>query len=159
MYNGGYFADTMNWFTSNTVNYTASNISIMSNISSATNGNKTVNGAENYSVQWTGYFYALASGNHTFYTNSDDASYLWLGSNAISGFTSNNSLVNNGGLHGMTQRSGISNLTAGTYYPIRMMYGELNGGDDMQVSFTPPSGTRTYVFSNYAFNLGTGNFT
>jgi hypothetical protein len=159
VYNGGYFADNVNWFASNTVNYTASNITIMSNISTATNGNKLVNGAENYSVQWTGYFYCLSTGSHTFFTESDDASYLWLGSNAISGFTSINALVNNGGPHAVQQRSGTSNLTANTYYPIRMQFGELGGGDDMRVSFTPPSGTRTYNFTNYAFSLGAANFT
>jgi hypothetical protein len=158
VYNGGYFSDNVNWFTSQTVNYTATNITNMTDIGTATNGNRPVNANENYSVQWTGYFLCKVSGNHTFYTNSDDASFLWIGSTAITGFTTSNPLVNNGGLHGMVTQSGTINLTAGVYYPIRMQFGELSGGDDMQVSFQEPSGSRTYNFNTYAFNQGVSNF-
>ena len=54
-----------------------------------------------YSVEWTGVFYAPVSGTYTFYLASDDSSYLWLGDNALSGYTISNCLVNsayNGGI-------------------------------------------------------------
>jgi hypothetical protein len=159
VYNTGYYSDDVNWFASRTPSYTFSPITDMTNIGTATNGNRPPNSNDYYSVQWIGYFYCKVSGNHTFYTNSDDASYLWFGSTALTGFTTTNALINNGGAHGMIERSGTINLIAGTYYPIRMQFGEAGGGDDMQVSFQEPGGSRTYNFNTYAFNQGASNFT
>jgi hypothetical protein len=122
------------------------------NIATLTNNYRPVNGGTRYQVEWTGYFYCRNSGNHTFWTNSDDWSFLWLGSNAEPGnYTTTNPLVNNGGEHAAQDRFGTSNLIANTYYFIRFSFGENSGGDDMQVSFSTPTLARTYNFSNYMY--------
>ena len=127
----------------------------MTDISAGTNKNVLVNGAlGSFSIEWTGYFYtgANATGTWTFYTNSDDGSYLWIGSNATSGYTTANATVNNGGAHAMQEHSGTITLTTGTYYPIRMLFGNSGGGYNMITSFTPPSGTKTTNGSGYYYS-------
>ena len=55
----------------------------------------------NFSCEWLGYFLPNTTETYTFYTASDDASYVWVGSNALSGFTTANAIVNNGSPHGI----------------------------------------------------------
>lgn len=66
--------------------------------------------------------------------------------------------MNGGGIHPPIQYSGSINLTAGTYYPIRIQFGENGGGDNMKTSFIEPGGTRTYFWSSYVYNKGASNF-
>ena len=121
------------------------------NISSLSNG-WIQNTQNTYSVETFGYFRATVSGDYTFYTNSDDASYLWIGSTALAGYTTANASVSNGGIHGGQDRSGTVKLVAGEYYPIRIMYGQNVSGQAFSFSFTPPSGTRTYDGTGYYFS-------
>lgn len=100
--------------------------------------NNFTSNADGYSWQWGGYFLPPTTGTYTFYTSSDDASHLWIGDNALTGYTVDNALVKNGGLHGAQERSGSINLNAGQYYPIRVMFGENEGGDVMTVAFSGP---------------------
>ena len=114
---------------------------------------------ENFSCQWLGYFKPTTTETYTFFTSSDDASYVWVGSNSISGFTTTNSTVNNGGLHGTQERSGTIALTAGTYYPLRIQFGELSGGDVMTFSYSTPTITKTTNVTGLIFyNLATSGF-
>jgi hypothetical protein len=74
---------------------------------------------------YTGYFRAPVTDTYTFTLQSDDACYVWLGATALSGYTKANALVKAGGPHPINypaQTNTIS-LTAGTYYPIRVIYG------------------------------------
>jgi hypothetical protein len=149
----GYYNDDVNWFYSRTEAYGIGLVTNMSNIVTSTNS--VVPAADvwdQYSVEWIGYFYAPTTGSYTFYTVSDDASYLWIGSTALSGYTTGNCLVNNAGLHPMQERSGTITLTGGTYYPIRIQFGENYGGDNCVVSFAGPSISKTSDFNNYAFS-------
>ena len=69
----------------------------------------------------------------------------------MSGYTTGNSTVSNGGLHGNVEVSGTTTLTANTYNPIRIMFGENNGGDVMTVSFAGPSIIKTTDGSGYYY--------
>jgi hypothetical protein len=104
-----------------------------------------------FSCQWLGYFKPTTTETYTFYTSSDDASYAWVGSNATAGFTVANSTVNNGGLHGTTEKSGTIALTAGVYYPIRIQFGEYTGGDVMTFSYSTPTITKTTTVTGLVF--------
>jgi hypothetical protein len=104
-----------------------------------------------FSVQWLGYFLATTTETHTFFTSSDDASHLWIGPNAITGFTTGNAIVNNGGLHGPQEASGTIALVAGTYYPIRIQFGEQGGGDVCTVNYSTPTIGKTTTFTNKIF--------
>lgn len=81
-------------------------------------------GQPNTSFMWIGYFRAPHTGNYTFYMNSDDLAALWLGPDAITNYDLDTVTLYS------DQYSEVSTspiaLTAGTYYPIRVMYG--NGG-------------------------------
>lgn len=105
-----------------------------------------------YSWEWVGYFKALTSEVYTFYLNSDDGSYLWLGSNAVSGYTTSNALVNNGGAHAPQETYGSIALIADTYYPIRIQFGEIGGGDVVTVSFSTDTISKTTDGNGYYYN-------
>lgn len=84
-----------------------------------------------YSVEWTGTFTPRGTGNWYLWTGSDDASFLWLGNNAIKNYNVNNAVVKNGGLHGMRWAGAGIRLEKGKKYPIRIQFGENWGGHNM----------------------------
>lgn len=140
-----YYADNVNWFATATRHgQTLTSTSIQNFTSSA----------DNYSWQWLGTFRASIGGSYNFCTASDDASHLWLGAAATSGFTTANAVVNNGGAHGVVTRCGNITLSAGAEYPIRIQFGEAGGGDVMNVYFTPPGGSATYNGTGYYYTGG-----
>ena len=153
----GYFSDNVSWFSTYTETYMGTTTD-MTNVSTATNTNIPVSGTLLHSVEWFGYFFAPVTGSYTFYLDSDDASYLWIGSTALAGYTTSNSIINDGGGHGITEVSGTISLTAGTYYPIRSQYGNGGGPYGYALSFTGPGISRTYNFNGYVFySLGTNS--
>jgi hypothetical protein len=147
----GYHNEDPTFFTRNTPLVTGF-ITNFTNLTTATNSTYVVNGAPTYfSVEWFGYFYAPTTGTYTFTLGSDDGSYLWMGSTALSGYTVANSLVNNGQPHGVIYVSGSISLTANTYTPFRVQFGEIGGGKDCQCSFSGPGIATTNNFTGYAF--------
>jgi hypothetical protein len=126
-------------------------------------GNFGYNGTDaiaQYSWEFLGYFRAPYSDNFTFKTWSDDASYLWIGNNAISGFTTSNCAVNNGGSHGNIQSSSSSiPLVGGVYYPIRIQYGQGGGYAILTVAYSSSTETNVTNWSGKAFyNPATNGF-
>ena len=153
---GGYFKDDFSYFgTATEETHISFKGPYFDNITTATAG---LNYDNTYSVQWNGYFKAAETGTHTFYTKSDDSSWLWIGSKLssieklISERSSSTALVSNGGLHGAVTSSGQISLIAGKLYPILIYYGENSGGDSIEVSFRTPSGTRTFDGKTYYFH-------
>ena len=113
----------------------------------------------NFSCQWLGYFKPTTTETYTFFLSSDDGSYLWIGANAQSGFTTANSTINNGGAHGSVEVSGSVSLTAGVYYPIRIQFGEIGGGDFMTFNYSTPTISKTTNVTGLVFyNSTTNNF-
>ena len=112
----------------------------------------------NTSIEYKGYFLATYTGTHTFYLSSDDGSWLWIGLTALSGFTTTNALVQNGGLHGVQEVSATISLVAGTYYPLRIQFGNGPEGPGALIASYAHSGqakTSTWtgkVFYNTATN-------
>ncbi len=138
VYNG-YFNDNVNFFKNNTPQKSGI-VDEIKNISDATQGNKSSSNT-NYSVEWFGYFYATVTGNWKFFITSDDASYLWIGNTALSGYIIQNALINNGGTHGSRERSGTIRLEKGKYYAFRVQFGQSGGPSGINVSWTLPSNT------------------
>lgn len=142
----GYFADNVNFFDNSASLYLNTGDPITD-----TSINVGDLGTA-YSLQWLGYFLAPETGNYRFRTASDDASYLWIGSNAISGYTTGNATVNNGGLHGVvTITSASVPLIGGTHYPIRIQFGENAGGALMTVSFEVPSNPSVFTINGLGY--------
>jgi uncharacterized repeat protein (TIGR02543 family) len=141
----GYYSDNPDWFATATLQgQTVTSTQIQSFTSSS----------DNYSWQWLGTFRSAAAGTYNFCTASDDASHLWVGAIAASGFTVANAVVNNGGAHAVVTRCGDVTLAASTNYPIRIQFGEAGGGDQMSVYFTPPGGSATYNGTGYFYSGG-----
>ena len=153
----GYFADNVSFFATATPQAFGTNPATSSQTTSISESGS--GDGDNFSCQWLGYFKPTTTQTYTFYTNSDDASYVWVGSNAISGFTTANATVNNGGAHGPTETSGSIALTAGVYYPIRIQFGEAGGGDVMTFNFSTSTITKTTNVTGLVFyNSTTNNF-
>ena len=104
-----------------------------------------------FSVQWLGYFKPTTTETHTFFLNSDDASYMWIGATAVTGFTTVNALINNGGSHAATEISGSIALTAGVYYPVRIQFGEQGGGDLLEFNYSTPTIVKTTTVTGKVF--------
>jgi hypothetical protein len=122
----GYFADNPNWFDSATPTGDTNITTSINNF--ATSG-------DTFSWQWLGYFKIGSLSSVNFQTSSDDASYVWAGATAVSGYTTENAIVNNGGAHTVVTRSGTFTPTSedvlGEYTPIRIQFGENTGGSSM----------------------------
>lgn len=109
----GYFNDDPTWFATASGNFGIADTSLSGGTSIPVST----------SIEWQGYFLPEVTGTYTFGTISDDASYIWVGNNAVSGYTTANALVDNGGLHGAEEVTATIELTEGVYYPIRIQAG------------------------------------
>jgi len=153
----GYFADNVNFFATATPTTYGANPA--TSIQTTAISEPSSNDGTDFSVQWLGYFRPTTTETHTFFLSSDDASYMWLGANAVSGFTTANALVNNGGAHGVVEISASQSLIAGTDYAIRLQFGESGGGDVFTFNYsTPTIGKTTTVTGKVFYNPITNGF-
>lgn len=143
----GYHNDDPSWFLTATPHGDTNTLTAIDNFSSSPDFAQE----EYYSWQWIGYFKPSSTENYTFYTSSDDGSYLWIGDNANNP-TLLNVLVNNGGAHGTQEVSASVALVANTYYPIRIQFGEIGGGDNITVSFSSDTISKTTNGLGYYFH-------
>ena len=139
----GYFNDVVSWFATATATATTVQTTVIED--------PNTDDGETFSEQWLGYFVPTTTETYTFYLSSDDASYLWIGNNAVSGFSTANATVNNGGLHGVVEVSGTASLTAGVYYPIRIQFGENTGGDVLTFNYSTATIAKTTNVSGLVF--------
>ena len=153
----GYFADSVSFFATATPTTYGSNPA--TSVQTTAISEAATDDGSNFSVQWLGYFKPTTTETYTFFTNSDDASYMWIGANALSGFTTANAIVNNGGTHANQERSGTASLTAEVYYPVRMQFGENGGGDVFGFNYSTPTITKTTNVTGLVFyNPSTNGF-
>ena len=145
----GYFADSVSFFATATPTAYGSNPA--TSVQTTAISEAATDDGSNFSVQWLGYFKPTTTETYTFFTNSDDASYMWIGANALSGFTTANATVSNGGLHGNVEKSGTAALTAGVYYPVRMQFGENSGGDVFGFNYSTPTILKTTNVTGLVF--------
>jgi hypothetical protein len=109
--------------------------------------------AESTSYTAYGYFLAPATGQFTFYINSDDASYLFLGDGAdiANNVDLDNATVANGGRHAAQERSGTFNLVSGEYYKLFAVFGNDTGPGTAEFSYAGPSIAKTSDFTGRLF--------
>jgi hypothetical protein len=105
----------------------------------------------NCSIEIFGYFRPTVSGTWTFWIWTDDQSYIWMGNNALSGYTTGNANASTNATISAATSFTIS-LIAGVYYPIRFQQTQATGGVQMQLSFQPPSGGITSNGQGYFFS-------
>jgi len=80
---------------------------------------------DQFFVRWTGVIRIPADGKYTFYAESDDGSRVFIESKLV---------VDNGGLHGMEEKSGEIDLKAGDH-EIRVEFFENSGGAGCKLSW------------------------
>ena len=114
----------------------------------------------NTSIEYKGYFLATYTGTHTFYLSSDDGSWLWIGPTALTGFTTANALVKNGGLHAVVEVNATISLVAGTYYPVRIQFGNgPSGPGALTASYAHSGQAKTSTWTGKIFyNTATNGF-
>ncbi|QQL46126.1 family 20 glycosylhydrolase [Sulfuriroseicoccus oceanibius] len=90
---------------------------------------------DHFACRFTGYIEIPESGLYTFSLGSDDGSILKLGEITV---------VNHDGPHGFTTKSANALLEKGIY-PFEVSYLEITGGQQLEVSITPPNGVKTQI--------------
>jgi hypothetical protein len=84
---------------------------------------------------------------------------MWIGANALTGFTTTNANINNGGAHGSVEVNVTVSMTAGIYYPVRIQFGEIGGGDVCEFNYSTPTITKTTTVTGKVFyNAVTNGF-
>jgi len=151
----GYFADDVSFFATATPASFGGNPA--TSVQTTVISEPATDDGSNFSVQWLGYFKPTTTQTYTFFTNSDDASYVWVGANALSGFTTGNAVINNGGAQADQERSGSAALTAERYYPIRIQFGEAGGGDNFGFNYSTTTITKTTNVTGLVFYNPTTN--
>ncbi|KAF3315449.1 hypothetical protein TWF173_003369 [Orbilia oligospora] len=85
-----------------------------------------------FALIYRGYFYAPRTQEYTFFTyDVDDKFYYWLGDNAFDWSEGNHNYRNN--------RVNVR-IEGGTYYPIRILYGNGGGGGEFHLDITGADG-------------------
>ncbi|SFG43960.1 PA14 domain-containing protein [Halopelagius inordinatus] len=87
---------------------------------------------------FTGYIDVPSDGQYTFYTNSDDGSWLYIDGDQV---------VDNGGEHAVQEASGTVTLDGGRHN-ITVYFYENRGEEVLTVSWLPPGGTKEEVPSS-----------
>ena len=140
----GYFADDTNWFTD--ARFTSS---LMSSSVTPASGTPVFTGTSDLggrtSFSWTGYFIPDVTGEWRFRIASDDASYMWLGNDAIVNYQSapQNALIRNGGIHAEFSVTAKVNLVKDKIYPLRIQYGNDTNAAVFKFNYIAP-GTSTW---------------
>jgi len=94
---------------------------------------------------------ATYTGTWTFVLSSDDGSYLWIGSTAVSGYTTSNELASASYLGPGTA---TISLTAGQYYPIRLLYGNGPSEGFLALTYAHTGQSATSDFTGKLFSPG-----
>lgn len=89
-----------------------------------------------FSVRWTGWVQAPATGEYTFYTLSDDGVRLWVNGVLV---------INNWSIHGATEDSGTITLNANEKYDITLEYYENTGNAVITLSWAYPGQSKQII--------------
>jgi hypothetical protein len=136
----GYFNENVNYFTSpSSASATNDIYDTLAEVPATT------------SFQYTGYFLAPTTTTYTFYLSSDDAGFMWIGPTAVSGYTTANALLKNPGLHAMIEVSNTINMVAGSYYPIRVQFGNNGGNGGLEVNYATSTIAKNRLFTDRLF--------
>ena len=98
---------------------------------------------EHFALVFSGFLKVEEDGIYEFSTASDDGSRLWVHDQLV---------VENDGLHGMVQHSGVIGLAAG-YHPFRVEYFNAAGQRGLEIRWTPP-GAEQRPIPDSAFSGG-----
>jgi hypothetical protein len=100
---------------------------------------------DHFSIRWTGTLRASAGGKYIFFLESDDGSRLYLDGKQV---------IDNGGLHGMDEKSGDIQLTEGDH-DLKIEFFENEGDAGCKFSWQPPGKDKEIVPSSVLSSLST----
>ena len=103
--------------------------------------------ADNVGARFRGWLSVPTAGNWRLYASSDEGSRLSIGDTVV---------VDNDGIHGMTERSGVIALDAGLH-AIEVDYFERTGSAGLVVSWQGPDGVKQVIPSSRFFRGGANN--
>ncbi|MEM1450788.1 MAG: PA14 domain-containing protein [Planctomycetota bacterium] len=83
---------------------------------------------DHFGLRFSGLLDVAEPGRYTFHLRSDDGSRLWIGRTVV---------VDHGGVHGPTTRTGEIDLEAGTF-PIEVTFFEAAGGEELSLEWEGP---------------------
>lgn len=115
----GYYNDDMNFFTDARKDGASTQVTTI----------KKGDEGSQYSYKWVGKIKPRASGDHEFWTRSDDASHVRINGRVV---------VDNAGVHGAQDKSGRLDLNADTTYDIEVFYGQGEGAAEMWLQWHGP---------------------
>ena len=104
--------------------------------------------ATNHSELYIGYFRPDYTGTWTFVLSSDDSSAVWIGDNAVSGYTIGNALAT--ASYGSDGTGNIS-LVEGKLYAFRLMFGNGGGPGNLNLSYSHTGQASTTDFTGKLF--------
>jgi hypothetical protein len=91
--------------------------------------------ANKFAFEFTGYIKIEKDAVHTFFTDSDDGSMLYIDDEVV---------VNNDGDHGNVEKSGKAALKKG-FHKIKVVYFDSGGGNSLRVSLQPEGGKKEVI--------------
>lgn len=100
-----------------------------------------------FGFRFKGHIYVPVDGAYAFYTSSDDGSKLYIGDQLI---------VNNDGLHGMVEKSGVVGLKAGMHSITVTMF-ERAGGEGLTVQYAGPGIAKQVIPADVLFISASGS--
>lgn len=140
---GGNYAQNVSWFSK----YKPSSVGATTNINNIYSFTGVTPSSTNISIEATGYFRPTSTGTWYFYSTSDDYSYMWIGDNAINGYTTANALLQGGG-----QANAPVELVADVFYPVRIHLCNGSGIAQMELAFEGPNTSRRTDGSGFFFH-------
>jgi alpha-L-fucosidase len=99
--------------------------------------------SERYGFEFRGFIEIPETGIYRFFTSSDDGSRLWIDRQLI---------VDNDGLHGMREVSGVVALEKG-FHEIWIRYFESVGGDNLEVHWQAPGKGKEFLPDGVLFHV------
>jgi hypothetical protein len=130
--------------------YTFTGITNTTNVNTTTNGQIAISGASNFTVVLTGFLLSDFTGTWTIGSTSDDKSYIWIGPNALSGYTTSNAtLANDWSTYTLTT---TVSLVSGVYYPFRLIYSQGGGPYNLTFFYNRNGSGNTYDWSGKFFS-------
>lgn len=121
--------------------------------------NRTDLGAENnYTLMWRGYVQAPATGTFSIWTDgTDDDAAVWIGTDALTPTYAN---MNASATGNRVWSTNSVTLTAGQWYPIRMVFTEFGGSENCQWFLQDVTHTTLYAGPEltFAYNTATKGY-
>ena len=96
---------------------------------------------EDAGAEYRAFLFACQNGTYTFTSPySDDITILWFGEKAYKGWTRDNADIIQFYYGNNNAQSVKRDIVAGTYYPIRVMWGNTGGAADLELKIFAPDG-------------------